>query len=109
MLLEVEFEIETKRRGKRRARGEAKEKERSRKLEKLRKEVEVTKETLENEQLSHERFVQSMLGDATFWTSEVERRNEKREEDAESERKALLETLERTDAKRHDWRKRKMR
>ena len=40
-----------------------------------------------------------MLGDATFWTSEVERRNEKREEDAESERKALLETLERTDAK----------
>ena len=100
MLLEVEFEIETKREAERVEReARRKEKEGSRKLEKLRKEVEVTKETLENEKLSHERFVQSMLGDATFWTSEVERRNEKREEDAESERKALLETLERTDAK----------
>jgi hypothetical protein len=100
MLLEIEFEIETKREAEHVEReARRKEKERSRKLEKLRKEVEVTKETLENEHLSHERFVQSMLVDATFWTSEVERRNEKREEDAESERKALLETLERTDAK----------
>jgi len=99
-LLEVEFENELKRDAER-AEREVKrnEKERSRKLETLRKEVEIMKETLENEQLSHERFVQSMLGDAAFWTSEVERRNEKSEEDAESERRALLETLERIDAK----------
>ena len=76
-----------------------KEKERAREVEKLRKEVEDAKETLENEQLSHERFVQSMLSDATYWTSEVERRNEKREKDVESERKAVEETLKRKHAK----------
>ena len=100
-LIESESEIEIEeRRGS--ARNETRcEKKRkgARELEKLRKEVEDAKETLENEQLSHERFVQSMLSDATYWTSEVERRNEKREKDVESERKAVEETLERTDAK----------
>ena len=79
-LIESESEIETKRDAERAERDAMrKEKERAREVEKLRKEVEDAKETLENEQLSHERFVQSMLSDATYWTSEVERRNEKRE------------------------------